>query len=188
MQQLGFCPSSFLRALAWLMIPALMVVGVGRAHADGRSLSYTLGAAQDSYIISGTGFTPGSLVDVIEMPCPELPCGAEGMATTRDVRVSADGTFSAELRTNPANETPDNRQYRLVVAVEPPELAGAPENAFVEVPRHHAGMNGLPTAPAVGSGATADQWPATLLGMAGLALMAAGGSAFALVRVRACRA
>jgi hypothetical protein len=179
---------SFGRSLVWFVLPALLLSTAALAYADGRALSYTLGPQQDSYIIEGAGFAPSTLVNIVEMPCPELPCAAEGMASTRDVRVSADGTFSALLVTNPQNDTWDKRDYRLIVAVEPPELAGAAENAFVEVPRHHPGTNSAPGAPGVGTGAAQEQRPVNTVLAAGLIVMAAGAGGFALARVRASRA
>lgn len=179
---------SFGRSLVWFVLPALLLSTAALAYADGRTLSYTLGSQQDSYIIEGAGFGPSTLVNIVEMPCPELPCAAEGMASTRDVRVSADGTFSALLVTNPQNDTWDKRDYRLIVVVEPPELAGAAENAFVEVPRHHPGATSAPGVPRVGTGVAEEQWPVNTVLVAGLLVMVVGVSGYALARVRSSRA
>lgn len=113
------------------------------------TVTYQLGPTPDSYIIRGSGFAPGQVVWVAEIPCPDLPCQAEAMANVRDVPVGDDGRFEARLQADAAFEPVEPRGYRIVVVVKPGELLAIAGQANVRVPLHHPGA---PSAPATGTG------------------------------------
>ncbi len=132
-------------ALALGSLIALALVGAAAADAE---VTAELGPSPDSYYSIGSGFTPGDLVNIVEVACPELPCPSDGLAAVRDVSVAPDGAFRVLLQTHTGVVPGEGQDYRVIVIQEPGVPLASEGSPFVQVPLHHDGV-GPPT---VGSG------------------------------------
>lgn len=164
-----------MRALACVTIMSfaltVSILGVAEAVAS-PELTFVLGAAPDSYIISGSGFAPDSLVDVSELPCGELRCGAEAIRSTRGVKVRPDGSFSALYSGPVAYDPLDRRDFRFIV-VTPSGVTWNDSTPWIKVPLHHAGTVGPP---GTGTGPSESTHEIRLVTLAGALLLSAAAA------------
>lgn len=159
---------------------ALLAVATSRAVADDPVVTAELGPSPDSYYISGSGFTPGQVVNIVELACPDLPCAGEGIASVRDVVVDADGSFRVLLQAHPEREPTEGQATRLIVVQEPGVVAGVEGMPFVKVPHHHPGVG----PPGAGTGWYGGSPPV----LAQVALIAAFGVTVIVLAAAAWRA
>lgn len=106
------------------------------------AITATPGSAAGIWVISGTGFEPGTRLNVGQVPCGELPCPRGGGVMVWPT-VEPDGTFTATLDLTDAHPAEGQDDF-LVVAWDSGEAL--PSHPTLRVPRL------APTAPAVGTG------------------------------------
>ena len=140
----------------WLL-PVIAVLAIApvfatAVFADGPAISYKLGPTPNSYIISGTGFDPARPVEVMEMPCDTLPCGAEWLGDFVRTAVAPDGSFTAMFTATGDVHNHMDLEHRLILARQLPQLAGEPGLPYVLVPMLNPGTAPGVSAPNTGSG------------------------------------
>ena len=172
-----------LPVIALLAVPLFMLAPRTSAQTT-PELTWTLGSEANSYVISGSGFTPGMVIDLIEIPCAELPCPSGGLMRVSEIPVSSQGTFTATMVTRSAGPPDGGLQssdYRIIVATEH-GVAWDVGTPHVRVsPITHPGV---PKPPEVGNSPAEATLPdGTVAAFVGaLAAMLAGG--FLLARAR----
>ncbi len=88
------------------------------------------------------------VIDLIEIPCAELPCPSGGLSRVSEVAVGAGGAFTATMVTRSTHGGPDGTlespDYRIIVATEH-GVAWDVGTPHVRVsPITHAGVPGPP--------------------------------------------
>lgn len=133
-----------------LSLAALLILPLSASAAP--TLSAETGDKANSYVISGAGFEPGSVVDVIEVPCAEMPCHGDGGPRVSDVVVDENGAFSVVLQSFEVKPGDRNHDYRLVMALEKETIASEDTPHIQVRPLNHPGKQSTPGVPTVGTG------------------------------------
>jgi len=172
-------PWLLLVVIAILLAVQVAVPPSAGAQNGAPTITFTLGPKPDSYVIAGAGFDPGRPVDILEMPCGELPCAAEPIGPEVKVQPPTDGSFTTTYSAN--TEAEFGRDYRLIIARQAPQLAGEEGLPFVNVPVHHPGTGSEVKPPNTGSSLPVGSGDTTLV-LLGALCVALGGTVLALRR------
>lgn len=131
-----------------LIVLALVAMAVVAPKANaqaGAAITATPTGAYDTYLVTGTGFTPGTQHRVMEVTCGPLPCAAGGGALVV-ATPDAVGRFSVTLTLS--DIVPTDRDFRVIAAIEGGR-AGLASDPQVQVPLH---TSATPLPPATGEG------------------------------------
>lgn len=159
------------KRLRGILIPlvavACLAVAVQPAMAA-PAVTATPGAAPDSYVVKGTGFTPGATVTVFDASA----CGGETRCpndySVGQTTVDSGGSFTVSVQLDPTFQPSAGQTKRALQIAQsdwtPAQLNEAP---LVQIPLHHTGT---PGAPDTGGGVSPTSGPSSLE-LAGISLL-----------------
>ena len=177
------------RSIASILLPGLLLLSVAfasnapPANAQSRgTVTATPAAAAESYLLVGSGFTPGASITVYD----NSGCGGEticpGDYWVGKATVAASGSFAVTVQLDPDQKFSAGQIHRALHVTQDDTREGP----LVQVPLHHAGSApGSPGAPATGnSSAPTGSLPFGAIILTALVLAAASASFVGLTAVR----